>query len=410
MLEAADGEIAARAEMQRLAEEEARLAEEEARRVQEEARLAEQHRIVEARMSKARAEVESWASQQRAADQELRGAEQAVEVLGAALAAARAEAASAEASMSAGLQQLSVAQHAARRAAAAVGCGPLLMRAAEAGEEELAAALATASAAARDVLLATASDRVGGERPLTHPQLAPQPAPQPQPQPQPPAAPPPPTGPVVFEGADECHVCGAAFSFFARRHHCRECGRSVCYDHSRRTQALAHREPQMPGLKLRVCDGCDERLAAARRQWEAAVDRGELLGLLWLPAGAPPAAVRAALNKPNQGGDLPIHNALRAAAPGPELVRAMLDAGGDAMLGVPGWHKCLPLHYAACHSPFPAVVALLLARGPAAALLAKTEDGITPLACAAQGNTGPGAEEIVALLRAAIGYTPAYIT
>ena len=91
-----------------------------------------------------------------------------------------------------------------------------------------------------------------------------------------------------------------------------------------------------------------------------------LLRLLGLPVGAPAGAVRAALKKKDHDGYLPIHLALHDTATGPELVRAMLEAGGDAMLAVPGWNKILPLHLAACDSPFPAVVALLLARGPAA--------------------------------------------
>ena len=38
----------------------------------------------------------------------------------------------------------------------------------------------------------------------------------------------------------------------------------------------------------------------------------------------------------------------------------VLDAGDEAMLGVPNHGKFLPLHYAAWKSPFPAVVALVL--------------------------------------------------
>jgi ankyrin repeat protein len=128
----------------------------------------------------------------------------------------------------------------------------------------------------------------------------------------------------------------------------------------------------------------------------------ELLRLLRLQAGAAAPAVRAALNKKDWAGALPIHNALRAAATGPELVRAMLDAGGEAMLGVPaGNYKFLPLHLAAIHSPSPAVVALLLARGPAGSARAEGENGSTPLDLAAC-NTGPVVEEIAALLRAAM--------
>ena len=112
--------------------------------------------------------------------------------------------------------------------------------------------------------------------------------------------------------------------------------------------------------------------------------------------------VRAALNEPAANGDLPIHIALEDEAPGPELVRAMLEVGGDAMLAVTGQHKQLPLHWAAYHSPFPAVVALLLERGPAGALQAETASGKTPLLCAEVCNTSPGAAEIKALLRAAM--------
>ena len=89
------------------------------------------------------------------------------------------------------------------------------------------------------------------------------------------------------------------------------------------------------------------------------------------------------------------------AATGPELVRAMLDAGGDAMLAVPGSGKALPLHYAAMYSPLPAVVALLLERGPAGSARAENVSGYTPLWYAERYNSGLGAAEIAALLRAA---------
>jgi hypothetical protein len=151
--------------------------------------------------------------------------------------------------------------------------------------------------------------------------------------------------------------------------------------------------------------------AAVRAELLAqAVRNPELLGLLGLPAGAPAGAVRAALNKPGEipalgdlpngnlpNGDLPIHNALLDKATGPELVGAMLEAGGEAMLAVPGYAERLPLHWAAHNSSSPAVVALLLARGPAGAAWAQDWNGWTPLD-RAQGNKGPGAEEIKALL------------
>ena len=40
------------------------------------------------------------------------------------------------------------------------------------------------------------------------------------------------SGRACFEEAEACRLCGFKFHMFARRHHCRECGRSVCYDHS----------------------------------------------------------------------------------------------------------------------------------------------------------------------------------
>jgi ankyrin repeat protein len=138
----------------------------------------------------------------------------------------------------------------------------------------------------------------------------------------------------------------------------------------------------------------------------------ELLRLLRLPASAPWSGVHAALNTKDGNGDLPIHRALRDKATGarswsggperPELVRAMLDAGGETMLAVPGYGKMLPLHRAAANSRSPAVVALLLARGPPAALRAENANGCTPLASAEKYNWGPDAERIEALLRAAM--------
>jgi ankyrin repeat protein len=130
--------------------------------------------------------------------------------------------------------------------------------------------------------------------------------------------------------------------------------------------------------------------------------RNKLLRLLGLRASAPAGKVRAALNEQNWDGNLPIHHALDDTATGPELVRAMLEAGGDAMLAVLALYKELPLHIAAHNSPFPTVVGLLLARGPAGALRAETAGENTPLRCAERYNKGQGAAEIAALLHAAM--------
>ena len=67
------------------------------------------------------------------------------------------------------------------------------------------------------------------------------------------------------------------------------------------------------------------------------------------PAGAAPGVVRAAPNETDGDGDLPIHGAVHDAATGPGLVHAMLDAGGEAILGVPGEYNMLPLHIAAAN-------------------------------------------------------------
>jgi ankyrin repeat protein len=130
--------------------------------------------------------------------------------------------------------------------------------------------------------------------------------------------------------------------------------------------------------------------------------RAKLLSRFKLPAGAPVGEVHAALNTKDGNGDLPIHHAVRDTTTGPELVGAMLDAGGEAMLGVPNYSKRLPLHHAADRSWSPAVVALLLARGPAGAARAENGYGRTPLALAEKYTQGPAAEEIQALLRAAM--------
>ena len=167
-------------------------------------------------------------------------------------------------------------------------------------------------------------------------------------------------------------------------------------------QPLAHlgQEAALPGPASADAGRGGEQVGAAAAA--AAAVHAKLLGLLELPAGAPAGKVRAALNKKDWSRDLPIHRALRDEATGPELVRSMLDVGGDAMLAVPGWGKELPLHRAAYYSRSPAAVALLLARGPAGSVRAKTESGRTPLSYSDQFNTGSGAAEIKALLEAAM--------
>jgi ankyrin repeat protein len=79
----------------------------------------------------------------------------------------------------------------------------------------------------------------------------------------------------------------------------------------------------------------------------------------------------------------------------------MLGAGGDAMLGVLGYNQHLPLHFAALKSTFPAVIELLLARGPAGSAPAEIKFGDTPLHYA-DTRRHEAVEEIQVLLRAAV--------
>jgi hypothetical protein len=103
---------------------------------------------------------------------------------------------------------------------------------------------------------------------------------------------------------------------------------------------------RFPGFaKSEKVAGCPRLRLRANGALKQAVRNPELLALLELPVGAPPPEkVCSALNKKDGHGNLPIHCALRDKATSPELVRAMLDVGGEAMLGVPGSYKCLPLH------------------------------------------------------------------
>lgn len=59
-------------------------------------------------------------------------------------------------------------------------------------------------------------------------------------------------GPAVLTKAGRCWVCGSSFTFFDRRHHCRDCGQSVCDTHSLQRMRLPNRGA---GAELqRVCD------------------------------------------------------------------------------------------------------------------------------------------------------------
>lgn len=57
-----------------------------------------------------------------------------------------------------------------------------------------------------------------------------------------------------------CHVCACKFGYFKSRHHCRNCGESVCGRHSRETLPLRHLGLFQP---QRVCVVCYEHLQNA---------------------------------------------------------------------------------------------------------------------------------------------------
>ncbi|KAJ4827740.1 hypothetical protein Tsubulata_047061 [Turnera subulata] len=59
--------------------------------------------------------------------------------------------------------------------------------------------------------------------------------------------------PPPFQEAAVCYVCKCSFNTFRRRHHCRCCGRTLCYEHSSNHMPL----PQFGILSnVRVCAEC----------------------------------------------------------------------------------------------------------------------------------------------------------
>ncbi|GAB2291550.1 hypothetical protein Dimus_025804 [Dionaea muscipula] len=59
--------------------------------------------------------------------------------------------------------------------------------------------------------------------------------------------------PPPFQEANRCDVCKCSFTTFRRRHHCRCCGKTLCYEHSSNQMPL----PQF-GIhsNVRVCSDC----------------------------------------------------------------------------------------------------------------------------------------------------------
>lgn len=70
--------------------------------------------------------------------------------------------------------------------------------------------------------------------------------------------------PPRWMNAPNCHICAQKFGAFKKRHHCRNCGQSICSDHS------AREKMKLPhyglGDRHRVCTVCHDLLRNARRQ------------------------------------------------------------------------------------------------------------------------------------------------
>jgi len=85
-----------------------------------------------------------------------------------------------------------------------------------------------------------------------------------------------------------CYQCGAAFTWAlgkTPRHHCRQCGESVCHEHSRNSLLLPHFGDEYAGPE-RVCDTCYVSLLEAVKPIDYAAARRES-GAAAVPGGVP---------------------------------------------------------------------------------------------------------------------------
>ena len=69
-------------------------------------------------------------------------------------------------------------------------------------------------------------------------------------------------GTRTMQEAKDCYICHSEFTFTRRRHHCRDCGNSVCSVHSVGRATLPHRDTG--AAPQRVCDICLQRLDPAQ--------------------------------------------------------------------------------------------------------------------------------------------------
>lgn len=66
---------------------------------------------------------------------------------------------------------------------------------------------------------------------------------------------------AVDDEAKECSSCHAMFQFSMRKHHCRHCGRPVCYNCSSNKIPIVKFQLTKP---VRVCDTCFDVLSFRR--------------------------------------------------------------------------------------------------------------------------------------------------
>lgn len=96
--------------------------------------------------------------------------------------------------------------------------------------------------------------------------------------------------PPRWMNAPNCHICAQKFGTFKKRHHCRNCGQSICSDHS------AREKMKLPHYGLsdrhRVCTVCHDLLRNARRQQQHQRFQGLPPNQQQVNAAAPPPALQ----------------------------------------------------------------------------------------------------------------------
>lgn len=74
---------------------------------------------------------------------------------------------------------------------------------------------------------------------------------------------------IPDDATDECQVCCEEFTMFRRKHHCRACGKVICYSCSTRSFIISGHDESDDRL-ARCCDPCFEDILKAHHSAEAA--------------------------------------------------------------------------------------------------------------------------------------------